>query len=306
MRKLNLHWFCTQNHILEPFSVRRACTQCYVTSEPYPRPSQIWCQNVRETQKKIVIKCRGESFARYRVIARYVEGGAIMAPPPSLIRVKEHCACRLNFTNCRTKMLKWMTKWPRIEMFPKLCCQYQNINEWISPELQIILDWYSTRNTIAYGWKICIFVKLVTDRVSISEALYQISFSAILGVSFCSISKTLIACRAMHLIYFKPETVIHNCHITIIPCRKESAAARARQNELPCSWGVSVHASCFSSLRCSQWCTGYSVGTGSVDQVNKKALWFINVLGITWKVCRSHRIFTRPRVKAMHNNKVSA
>ena len=86
MRKLNLHWFCTQNHILEPFSVRRACTQCYVTSEPYPRPSQIWCQNVRETRKKIVIKCRDESFARCRVIARYVEGGAIMAPP-SLIRV---------------------------------------------------------------------------------------------------------------------------------------------------------------------------------------------------------------------------
>ena len=75
------------NHIFEPFSVRRACTQCYITSEPYPRPSQIWYQNVRETRKKIVIKCRGESFARCRVIARYVEGGAIMAPP-SLIRVK--------------------------------------------------------------------------------------------------------------------------------------------------------------------------------------------------------------------------
>ena len=55
-----------------------------------------------------------------------------------------------------------------------------------------------------------------------------------LGASFCSISKTLIACRAMHLIHFKPETVIHNSNI-IIPCRKESAAARARQNELPCS-----------------------------------------------------------------------
>ena len=88
MRKLNLHWFCTQNQILEPFSVRRACTQCYVTSEPYPRPSQIWCQNVQKTQKKIVIKCCGESFAHCRVIARYVEGGGgHHAPPPSLIRV---------------------------------------------------------------------------------------------------------------------------------------------------------------------------------------------------------------------------
>ena len=90
MRKLNLQWFCTQNHILEPFSVRRACTQCYVTSELYPRPSQILCQNVRETRKKIVIKCRGESFARCRVIARYVKGGLSWPPPPSLIRVNLH------------------------------------------------------------------------------------------------------------------------------------------------------------------------------------------------------------------------
>ena len=81
-KKLNLHWFCTQNHILEPFSIRRACTKSYVTSEPYPRASQIWCQNVQETWKKKVIKCRGESFARCRVIARNVEGGAFRPPPP--------------------------------------------------------------------------------------------------------------------------------------------------------------------------------------------------------------------------------
>ena len=81
-KKLNLHWFCTQNHILEPFSVRRACTKSYVTSEPYPRASQIWCQNVRETRKKKVIKCRSESFARCRVIVRNVEGGLLGPPPP--------------------------------------------------------------------------------------------------------------------------------------------------------------------------------------------------------------------------------
>ena len=62
------------------------CTKSYVTSEPYPRASQIWCQNVRETWKKKVIKCRGESFARCRVIARNVEGG-LLGPPPSLFRV---------------------------------------------------------------------------------------------------------------------------------------------------------------------------------------------------------------------------
>ena len=90
VKKLNLHWFCTQNHILEPFSVRRACTKSYVTSEPYPRASQIWCQNVRETWKKKVVKCRGESFARCRVIARNVEGGGgLFRPPPqSFYRVK--------------------------------------------------------------------------------------------------------------------------------------------------------------------------------------------------------------------------
>ena len=86
-KKLNLHWFCTQNHILEPFSVRRACTKSYVTSEPYPRASQIWCQNVRETWKKKVIKCRGESFARCRVIARNVEGG-LLGPPPVFLGLK--------------------------------------------------------------------------------------------------------------------------------------------------------------------------------------------------------------------------
>ena len=69
--------------LCEPFSVRRACTKSYVTSEPYPRASQIWCQNVQETQKKIVIKCRGESFARCRVIAQNVEGGHDGPPPPS-------------------------------------------------------------------------------------------------------------------------------------------------------------------------------------------------------------------------------
>ena len=82
-KKINLHWFCTQNHILEPFSVRRACTKSYITSEPYPRASQIWCQNVRETWKKKVIKCRGESFARCRVITRNVEGGGPFRPPQS-------------------------------------------------------------------------------------------------------------------------------------------------------------------------------------------------------------------------------
>ena len=51
-----------------------------------PPASQIWCQNVRETWKKKVIKCRGESFARCRVIARNVEGGPFR-PPPVFLRL---------------------------------------------------------------------------------------------------------------------------------------------------------------------------------------------------------------------------
>ena len=68
MRKLNLHWFCTQNHILEPFSVRHACTQCYV-------------------RKKIVIVSRWELRALPSNRAIHVEGGGgHYGPPPSLIK----------------------------------------------------------------------------------------------------------------------------------------------------------------------------------------------------------------------------
>ena len=75
VKRVNLHCFCTQNHFFELFLVRRACTKSYVTSDPYPRASQIWCQNVRETRRKKVMKRRGESFVRSRVLARKVEGG---------------------------------------------------------------------------------------------------------------------------------------------------------------------------------------------------------------------------------------
>ena len=48
-----------------------------------PGASQIWCQNMRETWKKKVIKCRGVRALRVcRVIARNVEGGGLLGPPP--------------------------------------------------------------------------------------------------------------------------------------------------------------------------------------------------------------------------------
>ena len=111
VKKLNLHWFCTQNHILEPFSFRRACTKSYVTSEPYPRASQIWCQNLRETWKKKVIKCRGESFARCRVIARNVEGGGGLLGPPSLFRVNVRV---YHWSKCGT-FSNWLSLEPSLE-----------------------------------------------------------------------------------------------------------------------------------------------------------------------------------------------
>ena len=59
----------------------------YVTSEPYPRASQIWCQNVRETWKKKSHKVsRRELFALQSNCAKC--RGLGPPPPPSLFRVK--------------------------------------------------------------------------------------------------------------------------------------------------------------------------------------------------------------------------
>ena len=53
----------------------------YVTSEPYPRASQIWCQNVRETWKKKVMKEECEILSGIDAPLKKRQGGAIMAPP---------------------------------------------------------------------------------------------------------------------------------------------------------------------------------------------------------------------------------
>ena len=44
--------------------------------------------------KKKVMKFWAESFLRYKVTAKNVEGGAESAPPPGLIRVKEAMSSR--------------------------------------------------------------------------------------------------------------------------------------------------------------------------------------------------------------------
>ena len=82
-KKLNMHWFCTQNHILEPFSVRRACTKSYVTSEPYPRASKC-AGNSKEKSHKV---SRRELCALQSNRTKY-RGGGPKGPPPSLFRVK--------------------------------------------------------------------------------------------------------------------------------------------------------------------------------------------------------------------------
>ena len=87
------------------------CTKSYVTSEPYPRASQIWCQNVRETRKKKCIKCRGESFARRRVIARNVEGG--LKGPPVFLRLSE-----VPFN--RWKVLPYYRHSPCVQTVPRI------------------------------------------------------------------------------------------------------------------------------------------------------------------------------------------
>ena len=142
-KKLNLHWFCTQNHILEPFSVRRACTKSYVTSEPYPQASQIWCQNVRETRKKKVITCRGESFARCRVITRNVEGGPKSPPPPVFLGLNyesKYCQTFRNWGQYVTKIVKTnirkYTSWQlpsRHHLQTWQCHRLWLINSWLAP-----------------------------------------------------------------------------------------------------------------------------------------------------------------------------
>ena len=88
-KKLNLHWFCTQNHILEPFSVRRACTKSYVTSEPTVAPGVTnfvskCAGNLKEKSHKV---SRRELCALQSNRAK-CRGGPFRPPPPSLFRVK--------------------------------------------------------------------------------------------------------------------------------------------------------------------------------------------------------------------------
>ena len=78
--KFNLYWICTWNHVFEQFSVCHAGTKSCVTLEPRTRASQIWSQKMRETQKKKVTKQRGESFSRYKFIAKNVWGGPFRPP----------------------------------------------------------------------------------------------------------------------------------------------------------------------------------------------------------------------------------
>ena len=73
----------TKHHILEPFSVRRACTKSYVTSEPYPRASQIWCQNVRETwKKKVIVVSHARALCVMQSNRAKCRGGGPFRPPP--------------------------------------------------------------------------------------------------------------------------------------------------------------------------------------------------------------------------------
>ena len=81
-KKINLHWFCTQNHILEPFSVRCACTKKlrnFRTVPPGVTNLVSKCAgNSKEKSHKV---SRWELFACCRVIARNVEGGGGLKGP---------------------------------------------------------------------------------------------------------------------------------------------------------------------------------------------------------------------------------
>ena len=89
VKKLNLHWFCTQNHILEPFSVRRACTKSYVTSEPYhPGVTNLVSKcagNLKEKSHKV---SRRELCALQSNRAKCRGGGPFRPPPPVFLGLK--------------------------------------------------------------------------------------------------------------------------------------------------------------------------------------------------------------------------
>ena len=179
VKKLNLHWYCTQNHILEPFSVRCACTKSYVTSEPYPRASQIWCQNVRETWKKKVIKCRGESFCALQSNRAKCRGGVRPPPPPVFLG--------LNMTANYMETLV---------MYKPSLCVSAKISPWsvwpahISPS-QRQLGPFITSNNVNYGrlssgW----FVILVWELLNhIQEGIYLWQFQCL---EFRHLPQTLI------------------------------------------------------------------------------------------------------------------
>ena len=78
-KKINLHWFCTQNHILEPFSVRHACTKSYVTSEPYPGRHKFGVKMCGKLERKKSWK----KSAKFCTVKK-TTGGGHNGPPPQV------------------------------------------------------------------------------------------------------------------------------------------------------------------------------------------------------------------------------
>ena len=85
VKKLNLHWFCTQNHIFEPFSVRRACTKIYVTSGPYTRRGKFGLKICAKLERKL---SRNFAARTLRVSEILREKSRAPPPPPGYIGLR--------------------------------------------------------------------------------------------------------------------------------------------------------------------------------------------------------------------------
>ena len=82
IRNSHCHLFCTQNEKKSHFSGWSLVTKGHVTPQREVRFSQTWCQNMRKTSKKKVMKRRGWKRGGFPCAAKFVWGGLWGPPPP--------------------------------------------------------------------------------------------------------------------------------------------------------------------------------------------------------------------------------
>ena len=110
---------------------------------------------------------------------------------------------------CCMMMFRWTNKQPGIQKFWNLCSRYQEIYDWISPFnkrsglLFILTQQSMEENYYGKSGHLSIFT-LLTHLMMLLKCFFSS------GLHFYTLSKTLIACRAMQLRFFKVKTLLNN------------------------------------------------------------------------------------------------